>query len=576
MIKKLNMSIKAKIYTIITVVVATNILLGLIGLYNLHNVESSLEDSLESRAKNINLLRTAGIDFHQMYLAEKNLYLYAPGTDGFKAQLEEYNSQIDDIEERFSDYYSNIINLPNEKELAQTHIKLKEDYFAISNEIIQLYSSSKPNDREKGLLLSQSEGFKKFEAAEDSLDVIGDLYFSNNEKMLKDVKEEYSFLFIMTCIIIFLCLLVSSWLGFLVIRSINRPILTLKNNVRKMAEGDLTVKIDSFANDELGELSEDFNLMAKQTKELLSTVRNTVDDLSDSSQQLRLISEETSETESKISKEISEIADGVAKQVALSESTDQKTLDLSSIIDKLNKNNIHMDQLSSHAKIVLQQGLGKLKDLQTKTETSTDVTQEVVKMVQILAENMKKISYIVGTLNDISSQTNLLALNASIEAARAGEYGVGFAVVASEVQKLASQSSMASKEIEVTITAIESDTVKTLELVKQTERVNSDQGNIVVETSEAFHSINETISHILQSLDNIHDEISSANHIKEDVVRAISDISNVANEVSLKTELIHTSVGQQHEAFRKLQKSAEMLNELSEKVNQMIRSFHIE
>ncbi|WP_170307992.1 methyl-accepting chemotaxis protein [Paenibacillus dakarensis] len=569
------MSIRAKIYSIIIVVVATNILLGLTGLYNLHNVQASLEESLESRAKNLNLLRTVGIDFHQMYLAEKNLYLYEPGTDGFKAQLEEYNGQKEDIEERFSTYYSNIINLQNEEELAQTHKKLKEDYFAISNEIVKLLSSSNPNDHEQGLLLSQSEGLKKFEAAEESLDVIGDLYFDDNEIMLKNVKEEYSFLFMITCIIIILCLIVSTYLGLLVIRSINRPILTLKNNVKRMAEGDLTVEIKSFASDELGELSADFNLMANQTKQLLSTVRDTVDNLSDSSQQFKLISEETSETGSKISKEISEIADGVIKQALLSEATDQRILELSNIIDKLNNNNIHMDQLSSHAKIVLQKGLEKLKDLQEQSETSTDVTKEIVQMVQILAEKMKKISSIVGTLNEISSQTNLLALNASIEAARAGEYGVGFSVVASEVKKLAAQSSMASKQIEETITAIELDTVKTLDLMNQTEQVNNNQGHIVIETNEAFNTINDTISHILQSLDDINNEISSANRIKEDVVSAISDISNVANAVSSKTQLIHTSVDQQHEAFRNLQQSAEMLNELSEKLNKMIRRFHI-
>ena len=44
MIKNLKMSIKAKISTIIFVAVATNILLGLSGLYNLQNVQSSLKN----------------------------------------------------------------------------------------------------------------------------------------------------------------------------------------------------------------------------------------------------------------------------------------------------------------------------------------------------------------------------------------------------------------------------------------------------------------------------------------------------------------------------------------------------
>ena len=576
MLRNFKMSIRAKISTIVIVVVATNILLGSMGLFNLQNVQSSLEESLESRSKNLNLLRTVGIDFHQMYIAEKNLYLYEPGTSAFKDQLEEYESQKVDIEERFSEYYSNLINLPNEKKLAQEHEGLKEEYFTVSNEIVQLLSSPNSSDREKGMLLSQNEGYTKFDAAEESLDVIGDLYFDNNEIMLKEVKERYSLLFTVTCIVIFLCLLVSSLLGLLVIRSINRPILTLRNSVKKVAEGDLTVNIKSFANDELGELSKDFNLMTDQTKQLITTVRNTVEHLSDSSHQLSLVSDETSVTGERISKEIVEIAEGVIKQKVLTEETDQKTLELSNVINKLNQKNKQMDELSANAKIVLQQGVGKLKELQEKTEISRNSTDEVVKVVHVLAENMKKIGYIVQTLNEISSQTNLLALNASIEAARAGEYGVGFAVVAAEVQKLAAQSATASKQIEDTIITIENDTIKTLELMNETALVNSDQGSIMDETGKAFNTLSDAISHILHSLTEINGEILNANNIKEDVVKAITDISLVANEVSQKTELINASVDHQYESFGNLQKSAEMLKGLSEKVNTMIQSFHIE
>lgn len=576
MMKNVKMSIKAKISIIILVAVATDIWIGLSGLYNLQSVQSSLEESLETRAKNSNLLRTIGIDFHQMHIAEKNLYLYEPSTEEFNEQMEEYNKQMADIEERFAEYSSNISNLTDEQQLIDTYVTMKDDYFTISNEIVQLLSSSIPSEREQGLSLSQNEGYETFAAAEDALDVIGDLYFDHNDVVLQQAKDNYSFLFIMTCLTIAFCLMISVLLGLWVIRSISRPVQTLRDNVKKVADGDLTVTIDTFAKDELGELSNDFNVMTDQTKQLITTVKTTVQHLGESSCELSVISEETGSIGEKISKEISDIADGVEKQKRLTEATDAKTLELSNVINRLNDKNAHMDHLSEHARIVLHEGVGKLKYLQEKMESSIDSTEEVVEVVQDLAHNMKEISNIVQTLNDISDQTNLLALNASIEAARAGEYGVGFAVVASEVQKLASQSSVASKQIEQTITTIEQNTLKTLTLMNEAAFANNKQSELMSETGAVFHTISDTINQILQALTEINSEISDASHIKEDVVQAIAAISDVANEVSQKTVLIYASVDHQSGIFSNLQQSADMLKELSEKVNTIIHQFRID
>jgi methyl-accepting chemotaxis protein len=112
----------------------------------------------------------------------------------------------------------------------------------------------------------------------------------------------------------------------------------------------------------------------------------------------------------------------------------------------------------------------------TSAEGGSQVAGAAVNAMGEIELSARRISDIIGVIDEIAFQTNLLALNAAVEAARAGEAGRGFAVVAGEVRALAQRSSQASKEIKTLIANSNSQVKQGVELVN---RAGSTLGEIV-------------------------------------------------------------------------------------------------
>jgi len=96
------------------------------------------------------------------------------------------------------------------------------------------------------------------------------------------------------------------------------------------------------------------------------------------------------------------------------------------------------------------------------------VVAKAVDAMARIEESSRKISDIIGVIDEIARQTNLLALNAAVEAARAGETGRGFAVVASEVRNLAQRSANAAKDINALIGRSNQEVAEGVDLVNRT------------------------------------------------------------------------------------------------------------
>ena len=200
-----------------------------------------------------------------------------------------------------------------------------------------------------------------------------------------------------------------------------------------MARGDLTQRLASRSEDEVGALAGNLNAMSGSLREMTGQARDGVQGIGSASAQiLATVSEQTASANEQ-SAAVNQVTATVNEVRAAAEQTAQKAGDVVGLAQA----SVRVGQEGAESVEAILSAMG---EIQAKVGT-------IAGDVLALSERSQQIGEIIAVVNDIADQSNLLALNAAIEAAKAGEQGKGFAVVAAEVRNLATQSKGATGKV---------------------------------------------------------------------------------------------------------------------------------
>ncbi|MER2079785.1 methyl-accepting chemotaxis protein [Psychrobacillus psychrotolerans] len=371
----------------------------------------------------------------------------------------------------------------------------------------------------------------------------------------------------------FILIIISSLVFYLAIR---RKINTLKEVAEasiKIADGHVYVTNLHESNDEIGQLAFAFNKMSQQLHTLVEKTKNTSEQLLDSATNLSAISEETSASSEEVGRAITEIATGTQEQAHDLEDISRRVDLLSDSIETMGKQSKVMYDITKHAEQVSSEGLEIVHQLQQSNTNSLAASQEVSYEVKSLNGKINQITQVMETIETIAEQTNLLALNASIEAARAGEYGRGFSVVADEIRKLAEQSKNATHQVQGVVSAIVTETTKTVETVEGTMKTANKLNDDVVLTQSKFVQMSDSVKQITKSIMAVEKEMDAMTSYKRLMSEGIESASSVSEQTAASVQEIASSIDEQIKAIADVAIASEKLTELNRELNSLMERY---
>jgi twitching motility protein PilJ len=290
-------------------------------------------------------------------------------------------------------------------------------------------------------------------------------------------------------------------------------IMRLLDELSSLADGDLTVQA-TVTEDITGAIADSINYAIEALRELVTTINDSAIQLDGATKQTQAAAAHMAKASSAQSRQISAASESMA--------------DMAASIEEVSGNSERCSDVARHSVDIAHKGGDAVRRTIDGMNTIRETIQETSKRIKRLGESSQEIGNIVELINDIAEQTNILALNASIQASMAGEAGRGFAVVADEVQRLAERAANATKQIEVLVRTIQTD------------------------TNEAVVSMERSTT-----------DVVGGALLAENAGAALEEIEQVSNQIASLVQNISASARQQAAASGNISKNMQVVREIS-------------
>jgi len=368
-----------------------------------------------------------------------------------------------------------------------------------------------------------------------------------------------------------------------VVRVLKKYLNRLGVVLGKVAQGDLTDRIQVKWRNEIGQILTSLNTAIDHSHAMLSVLHDEADKMGAVGSDLSSNMEETAAAIKQIGGNVQSVkekamsqAAGVSETVATIEQINGRLNKLVSSIETQAENisessTVIKEMAENTVRITgtLEESNDLIKQVYEQTKLGKEGARMANEVVQQIAEKSESLLEASQVIQNIASQTNLLAMNAAIEAAHAGESGKGFAVVADEIRKLAEESNMQGKQIGEVIKESTEIIGRLTQAGAQAERTFIDVYDSVSKISEKEDIIVQVMykqetngKHVLEAIEKIND-------VTQTVSAGSAEMLEGGNQIALEMHKLADITRETTDSMNEIASGAEQITNAIEEVNEI-------
>ncbi|MDD2273899.1 MAG: methyl-accepting chemotaxis protein [Desulfuromonadaceae bacterium] len=537
-----NLSIRVKLVAAFLVVAVFSGVLGTVAIINVTTMKKADDFMYKEVALPLAELREITQAFLMNRIVTRAMITAADPDDREEA--------VDNIKENLDTMatltakYEKLLNRAEEK---SAYAEFKGAYEAYQPLLKQMMDLSMDGKTAEAMIIAQGQASRQANLMMQALDKMSAVSVKHAGETAAANAAIAQKALIVSGVLALAAVLAAIAIGLIMSGRISTPLLRLRDSFQHVADGDLTIRVDSTSGDETGSLARSFTVMTEQLRELIAKVTATSSEVVASTRELQ-----------GTATEIATGAESAASQTISVATASEEMAATSNDISNSCQVAVESTQRASKA---AQDGADVVRQTVEGMRKIAVRVQNTARTVDSLGARSDQIGAIVATIEDIADQTNLLALNAAIEAARAGDMGRGFAVVADEVRALAERTTKATREIGEMIKAIQSETRSAVAAM------NEGVQEVQTGTSDAERS-GTALQQILDEIDAVSNQVHQISTAAEEQSATTSEITD---NIHRMTQNIQDTARGSHETAA----SASNLSNLAEGLQGAVARFQL-